>query len=60
MKRLAPAGALFVSLSLLGGCGGSGSIGEDETVTLFEVPLPEREADGAILKPGTKTLRIQE
>ena len=34
--------------------------GTDETVTLFEVPLPEREIDGAILKPGTKTLRIQE
>lgn len=32
----------------------------DETVSLFEVPLPEREVDGAIHKPGTKTLRIQE
>lgn len=32
----------------------------DETVSLFEVPLPEREVGGAILRPGTKTLRIQE
>jgi hypothetical protein len=36
------------------------AIGADETVSLFDLPLPEREVDGAILKPGTKTLRIQE
>jgi hypothetical protein len=34
--------------------------GADEAVSLFDVPLPEREVDGAILKPSTKTLRIQE
>jgi hypothetical protein len=36
------------------------AIGADETISLFDLPLPEREVDGAILKPGTKTLRIQE
>jgi uncharacterized protein YcfJ len=32
----------------------------DEAATLFDVPLPERVVDGAILKPGTQTLRIQD
>jgi uncharacterized protein YcfJ len=36
------------------------SAGADETVSLFDLPLPEREVDGAILTPGIKTLRIQE
>jgi uncharacterized protein YcfJ len=31
-----------------------------ENVSLFDVPLPERNVDGAILKPSTATLRIQE
>ena len=34
--------------------------GTDEPATLFDIPLPEREVDGAILKPSTRTLRIQE
>jgi hypothetical protein len=32
----------------------------DEPATLFDIPLPEREVGGAILKPSTRTLRIQE
>jgi hypothetical protein len=32
----------------------------DEAATLFDVPLPERVVDGAILKPGTQTFRIQD
>ena len=32
----------------------------DEPATLLDIPLPEREVGGAILKPGTRTLRIQE
>ena len=34
--------------------------GIDEPATLFDIPLPEREVGGAILKPSTRTLRIQE
>ena len=34
--------------------------GADEPATLFDIPLPEREVGGAILKPSTRTLRIQE
>jgi hypothetical protein len=34
--------------------------GADEPVSLFKVPLPEREDGGAILEPSTRTLRIQE
>jgi hypothetical protein len=34
--------------------------GTDEPATLFDIPLPEREVGGAILKPSTRTLRIQE
>jgi hypothetical protein len=34
--------------------------GAEEPATLFDVPLPEREVGGAILKPSTRTLRIQE
>jgi hypothetical protein len=32
----------------------------EEPATLFDIPLPEREVGGAILKPSTRTLRIQE
>jgi len=32
----------------------------DEPATLFDIPLPEREVGGAILRPSTRTLRIQE
>ncbi len=34
--------------------------GVDESATHFDIPLPEREVGGAILKPSTRTLRIQE
>ena len=34
--------------------------GADEPATLFDIPLPAREVGGAILKPSTRTLRIQE
>ena len=34
--------------------------GSEEPATLFDIPLPEREVGGAILKPSTRTLRIQE
>ncbi len=34
--------------------------GNEEPATLFDIPLPEREFGGAILKPSTRTLRIQE
>jgi len=34
--------------------------GTDEPATLFDIPLPEREVGGAILKSSTRTLRIQE
>jgi hypothetical protein len=34
--------------------------GTEEPATLFDIPLPEREVGGAILKPSTRTLRIQE
>ncbi len=34
--------------------------GAEEPATLFDIPLPEREVGGAILKPSTRTLRIQE
>ena len=34
--------------------------GTDEPATLFDIPLPEREVGGAILKLSTRTLRIQE
>lgn len=34
--------------------------GNEEPATLFDIPLPEREVGGAILKPSTRTLRIQE
>ena len=32
----------------------------EEPGSLFDIPLPEREVGGAILKPSTRTLRIQE
>jgi hypothetical protein len=32
----------------------------DEPATLFDIPLPEREVGGAILKPSTRALRIQQ
>lgn len=31
-----------------------------ENTTLYQIPLPEQRIDGAILKPTTRTLRIQE
>ena len=34
--------------------------GWEEPASLFDIPLPEREVGGAILKPSTRTLRIQE
>lgn len=34
--------------------------GETENVSLFEIPVPERTVDGAILKPTTRVLRIEE
>jgi hypothetical protein len=34
--------------------------GTEEPATLFDIPLPEREVGGAILKPRRRTLRIQE
>lgn len=34
--------------------------GAEEPATLFDIPLPEREVGGAILKPSTRTLHIQE
>ena len=34
--------------------------GTDEPATLFDLPLPEREVGGAILKSSMRTLRIQE
>ncbi len=34
--------------------------GTEEPATLFDIPLPEREVGGAILKPSTRTVRIQE
>ncbi len=34
--------------------------GWEEPASLFDIPLPERELGGAILKPSTRTLRIQE
>jgi hypothetical protein len=34
--------------------------GADEPVSLFRIPLPEREDGGAILEPSTRNLRIQE
>jgi hypothetical protein len=32
----------------------------DENISLFEIPVPEQRIDGVILKPTTKTLRIEE
>lgn len=32
----------------------------EEPATLFDIPFPEREVGGAILKPSMRTLRIQE
>jgi len=32
----------------------------DEHISLYEIPMPEQEIDGVILKPTTKILRIQE
>ena len=34
--------------------------GWEEPASLFDIPLPERELGGAILKPSTRPLRIQE
>ncbi|MEO8350124.1 MAG: hypothetical protein ABI680_00245 [Chthoniobacteraceae bacterium] len=31
-----------------------------EDVSLFDIPLPEQEIDGALLKPRTATLRLRE
>ena len=36
---------------------GGGASGE---ARFYEVPFPEREVDGVILTPGTRTLRIEE
>lgn len=32
----------------------------DEHVSLFDIPIPEQRLDGIILKPTTRTLRIEE
>ena len=32
----------------------------DENISLYEIPVPEQRIDGVILKPTTKTLRIEE
>jgi hypothetical protein len=32
----------------------------DEPVSLYDIPVPEQQIDGVILKPTTKTLRIEE
>lgn len=32
----------------------------DENISLFDIPIPEQRIDGVILKPTTKTLRIEE
>ena len=32
----------------------------DEPISLFDIPVPEQQIDGVILKPTTKTLRIEE
>jgi len=32
----------------------------DEPISLYDIPVPEQEIDGVILKPTTKTLRIEE
>lgn len=34
--------------------------GEPENVSLFEIPVPERTVNGAILSPSTRVLRIEE
>lgn len=34
--------------------------GFDEHISLYEIPVPEQRIDGVILKPTTKTLRIEE
>lgn len=32
----------------------------DEHISLYDIPVPEQRIDGVILKPTTKTLRIEE
>ena len=32
----------------------------DEHISLYEIPVPEQQIDGVILKPTTKVLRIEE
>lgn len=32
----------------------------DENISLFDIPIPEQRIDGVILKPTTRTLRIEE
>jgi hypothetical protein len=32
----------------------------DEHISLYDLPVPEQQIDGVILKPTTKTLRIEE
>ena len=32
----------------------------EENISLFDIPIPEQRIDGVILKPTTKTLRIEE
>ena len=32
----------------------------DEPISLYDIPVPEQQIDGVILKPTTKTLRIEE
>ena len=32
----------------------------DDHISLYEIPVPEQQIDGVILKPTTKILRIQE
>ena len=39
---------------------GGGNGGGDGHISLYEIPVPEQRVDGAILKPTTKILRIQE
>lgn len=34
--------------------------GVDEKISLYEIPVPEQQIDGVILKPTTKVLRIEE
>jgi hypothetical protein len=33
---------------------------EFESISLYDIPVPEQQIDGVILKPTTKTLRIEE